>query len=52
MYTLLLIGCILALTFCPLLLDAILTWQETRRQNRFEPSRQPARLSLATLRSH
>ena len=52
MYTLLLIGCILALTFCPFLLDAILTWQETRRQNRFAPRQQAARLTLAPQRSH
>lgn len=52
MYTLLLIGCILAFTFCPLLLDAVLTRQETRRQNRFAPSRPAARLTLAAQRSH
>lgn len=29
MYTLLLVGCILAVVLCPLFLDAILTWKET-----------------------
>ncbi len=52
MYTFLLIACVLALTFCPLLLDAILTWKEMRRQPQFVPSRKAARLTLATQRSH
>lgn len=51
MYTLLLIGCILALSFCPLLLDAMLTWKETRRQNIYMPSNNTPRLTLATHRS-
>ena len=37
MYTLLLVGCILAVVLCPLLLDAILTWKET------QPERNAAR---------
>ena len=52
MYTLLLIGCLLALTFCPLLLDAILTWKGTRHQNLYMPSHKAPRLTLATHRSH
>ncbi len=52
MYTLLLIGCILALTLCPLLLDAILTWQDMRRQRSFAPGREATGLAFASQRSH
>lgn len=52
MYTLLLISCILALTFCPLLLDLILTRRETRQQKRFARGRSASGLTLANQRSN
>ncbi len=51
MYTLLLIGCILAVTLCPLLLDAILTWRETHPRRRpFHAAHHPAGLTLVSPR--
>ncbi len=52
MYTLLLIGCILALTLSPLLLDAILVWKETRPQRQLHGAPTAAGLTLMTPRLH
>ena len=48
MYTLLLIGCVLALTLCPLLLDVLLTRRFERQSPGITPThRRAARFALA-----
>lgn len=53
MYTFLLLRCVLALTLCPLLLDAILTRKYERQSfGVTSPKRRAARLTLAETRAH
>ena len=53
MYTFFLLGCVLALTLCPLLLDAILTRKYDRQSfGVTSPERRSAHLAFAETRAH